>query len=133
MSDYLEMVAEKQHEKEIIDAGVQEGVHIELLQRKDIQRLSALVEKFMAELNGDPTKLYITQFQGEVVKETLDLTITEKSTALNNLANALHRKIDLERRAYNMDDNEEAQEKRVFVFGKHKLPESVRDLIPLTK
>ncbi len=97
---------EKATEEQVVDAGVAQGVEIELLQRKDIQKLNDLVIKLMAELDDDPMKVYITQFKGAIISSDLNLTVAEKSSALSNLANVLHKKIELERQAYNLDSEE---------------------------
>jgi hypothetical protein len=72
--------------------------------RKDIKALRELETKLIAELDGNPTKLYITQYQGEIVEKEVGLTAAERAQAANNLANVQHKRIALERQAYNLDE-----------------------------
>ena len=61
-----------------IEQAVNENVALVLSHRKDVQNLAKVEQKFLKELGGDeePTKLYITQYQGEVIKETVCLTVS---------------------------------------------------------
>ncbi len=53
----------------------------------------------------NPTKLYITQYKGEIVEKVVGLTATEKSQGYINLANAMSKIITHERQAFNLDDD----------------------------
>lgn len=72
--------------------------------RKDINRLRAIEAKILEELGGNPTKLYITQYQGGIVEKEVGIPVTDRAAALNNLANVQHKRIQLERQAFNIDD-----------------------------
>jgi hypothetical protein len=99
---------------QIIDEASDIGVHISLLQRDDIRRLRSLEQRFLAELgdkDNPPKKAHVSAFQGDVTVTTLLVTSPEKCAALQALANVQHKRIQLERQAYNLDD-EGAQKKQ---------------------
>lgn len=92
-----------------IDDAVKANVALVLSHRQDIQRLAAVEQRLLSELGDEespPTKLYVAQYKGEVVKEVIGLTVTEKTTALGNLATVMHRRIQLERQAFGIDDTD---------------------------
>jgi hypothetical protein len=92
------------NDREIVSEAAARVVSLVLDHRKDIAKLRELEQKFLDELNAQPTKLYLTQFQGIIVEKEVGLTITEKSTALHNLATVQARRIQLERQAFNLED-----------------------------
>ena len=51
----------------------------------------------MAELGGKPTKLYITHYQGQIIEQTVALTVSEKASTLLALTNVRLKRIELER------------------------------------
>ncbi|RLB91843.1 MAG: hypothetical protein DRH10_00925 [Deltaproteobacteria bacterium] len=73
------------------------------LHRKDINSLRQLEEELIARLMDKPEKVYITQYQGKIIQKKLSLTVSEMAQAANNLANVQHKRIQLERQAYNLD------------------------------
>jgi transposase-like protein len=95
----------KVSDKEIIEQAAERGAQVVSLQRKDIASLRELEEQLIAELKDGPKKLYITQYQGEIVSKEVSLTVAERAQAANNLANVQHKRIALERQAYNLDDD----------------------------
>ena len=56
-------------EREIVESASNEGAAVLTLQRKDIIALREFEEKLLEELAGEPTKLYITQYQGQIVEK----------------------------------------------------------------
>lgn len=92
-------------EKEIIEGASDRGVDVLMLHRKDIQALRGLEAKLIEELKGNPTKLWIGQYQGQVVTKEVGLTAAERAQAANNLANVQHKRIALERQAFNLNDS----------------------------
>ncbi len=99
-------------DEEIIETNADEGVQLVFSHRKDIAALQELEEQLIAELKDNPTKLYITQYQGEIVQKTVGLTASERSAAANNLANVQHKRIQLERQAFNLDEPENSDKPR---------------------
>jgi len=91
-------------EREIVDSASSEGAAVLTLQRKDIIALRAFEEKLLAELAGEPTKLYITQYQGQIVQKVVGLTVTERAQTLQILSSVRERRINLERQAWGIDD-----------------------------
>ena len=71
--------------------------------------MKAVEQKLLAELDNEPTKLYITQHKGVIISEVIALTVVEKTTALHNLASVQAKRIELERQAFNLDDPDPAE------------------------
>lgn len=92
------------NDDEIVEEMSDRGVKLVNLHRKDIAALRELEAGLIAELSGNPTKLYITQYQGNIIQQTVGLTAYERSAAANNLANVQHKRIALERESYNLDE-----------------------------
>lgn len=101
-------------DRDIVEEAAETCVAVILEHRKDLARLREMEEKFLAELEGkngeEPTKLYITQYQGEIVEKEVGLTVTEKASTLLALATARAKRIELERKAFNLD-NERGEDK----------------------
>ena len=92
---------------DIVDAESDNLVRVQQLHRKDITRLQELEQAIMAELGDEknpPTKIHICQFQGTVIETVVNIAVTERAAALNNLANVQHKRIALERQAYSLDE-----------------------------
>jgi hypothetical protein len=75
--------------------------------RRDINRLCGLEETIVEKLKNSPKKTYITQFKGDIVKEDIGITVMEMSAALNNLVNTMQKRIQLERQAFNIKDDDQ--------------------------
>jgi len=72
--------------------------------RKDIKRMRELEATFLTELLDNPTKEYMCNFKGDIYSQDTNIPVTEKSQALNSLANVQHKRITLERIAFNLND-----------------------------
>lgn len=96
--------ADQATEDEIVSAAADRGVQVVQLHRKDINSLRELEAKLLTELGGEPTKLYITQYQGQIVQEEVAIAVTERASALQALAGVQHKRIQLERQAFNLDE-----------------------------
>lgn len=92
-------------DEEIIERFANRGAQVQLLHRKDIAKLRQLEQNLIAEINNNPTKLYITQYQGKIVQKTVALTAAERAAAAANLAQVQHKRIALERQAFNLDED----------------------------
>ena len=93
-----------------INVAVQTNLALVMSHRKDIQRLANVEQKILSELEGDPTKLYLAQYKGELVEKTVSLTTTEKAAALQSLANVQAKRIEKQRQAFGIDGNSAAEE-----------------------
>lgn len=91
-------------DEEITEAAAKRGVEVVKLHRKHINNLRKLEESLINELQNNPKKLYLAQFQGKIIQKEVELTASERAMAANNLANVQHKRIALERQAYNLDD-----------------------------
>jgi len=91
-------------EEDIIEAVSTRSANIVLAERKDLEELRALENKLMAELDGEPTKLFIAQYQGATVEKVVALTVTEKAATLSSLAGVRAKRIELERKIWGIVD-----------------------------
>lgn len=95
------------NDAEIIEEAAETGAEVVRTHRKDILVLRRVEQALLAELgdpDNPPKKLYVTQYQGGVVEHEFPITVTERATALNALAGAAQKRIQLERQAYNLDE-----------------------------
>lgn len=111
--DELRKASAETSDEDVIEEAAETIAAIQRLHRKDIRQLRELESKLIAELLGDPTKLYVTQYQGEIVEKELCLTASERAQAANNLANVQHKRIQLERQAYSMNDQDTNEDEKV--------------------
>lgn len=98
---------------EIIEAAAARGVAIVENHRKDIAALRDAEAKLIAEIHGNPAKLYLAQYRGNIVEKEVSLTASERASALQALASVQHKRIALERQAYNLDDAERDAKKMI--------------------
>lgn len=90
-------------EREIIEAASDTNVAIITLQRKDVTALRDHEERLFAELEKNPTKLYITQYKGKIIQKEVGLSVTEKAQILQILSTVRDRRVNLERIVFNID------------------------------
>jgi len=90
--------------EEIVEAASNRGVKIIKLHRKDIHNLKAEEQKILKELGESPTRLWVGQYQGKIITKAFAIPVTDRAQALNNLANVQHKRIQLERQAWNLND-----------------------------
>jgi len=74
--------------------------------RKDISQLQELEVQLLAELLDTPKKLYMCNFQGDIFSEEVEIAVTERCQAINNLSSAVHKRVQLERQAFSLDDKD---------------------------
>jgi len=103
-------------EKVIVEA-VNTNVALVMSHRKDLQKLRALENKFYRELRDNPTKLYLANYLGEVIEKEIGLTISEKLSALANLAKVQEKRIDKERQAFGLKNDYEEPNKEKMVLN----------------
>lgn len=101
--------------EEDIQGAVDNNLALVMSHRKDLTRLGEIENKLLEELDGNPTKLYITQFQGEIVQETICLTVTEKASTLSSLCGVMAKRIEKQRQAFSIDDDEKDKDDQVIV------------------
>lgn len=94
-------------EKEIIDAVATRSTEIIVSERKDLESLRAQENKLLQELDGEPTKLYLANYQGQVIEKVVALTVSEKATTLLALANVRAKRIELERKVWGIESGDE--------------------------
>ena len=92
-------------EREIVEQAATVGATVVTLHRQDIGKLRVLEQKILAELENEPTRLYTTQYQGEIVQKAVRLSASEKAGAVQALASVMHKRIALERQAFNLNES----------------------------
>jgi predicted DNA-binding protein YlxM (UPF0122 family) len=93
----------------IVEAAAERGAKIVRLHRQDIQNLKNEEQTILKQLGDNPTKLWIGQYQGKVITKSVAIPVTERAQALNNLANVQHKRIQLERQAWNLNDSSDGE------------------------
>lgn len=88
---------------EAVENAAERQAQVVRLERKDIAALRVLEEQLLIELGDEPTKLYITQYQGSIVKAETGIAVTERIAALRQLTAARAQRIALERVAFGID------------------------------
>lgn len=88
---------------DMVELAAEAGSKIVLRHRGEIASLIEHEERLLEELKT-AKKLFITQYQGDVVKEEVDMTVKEKSACLKDLAAVRAQRIALERQAHNLGD-----------------------------
>jgi hypothetical protein len=102
-------------DNEIVDRAAKSGSSVILRHRKEIVALLELEDELLDELKDKPMKSYVGNYQGDIITKEFSLTVTEKSTALKNLAAVRAQRITLERQAHNLDDEVDTDKKRILV------------------
>ena len=87
-----------------IDAASDRAVQVVELHRQDIIRLQREEQRLLKELGDNHKKLWVGQFQGEVITKEFGITVTERASAFQALTSSAHKRIQLERQAYNVDE-----------------------------
>ena len=94
----------KASDDEIVAAAADRAIHLIETHRKDIKTLQAAEQAFLAEIQNEPTKLWVGQYQGRVVTQEVGIAVTERAVALQALAGTMHKRITLERQAFGIVD-----------------------------
>lgn len=93
--------------EEDIQGAVSTNIALVMSHRADLRRIAEIESKLIDELDNDPTKLYVAQYQGGVVEKEMALTVTEKSTTLANLMSVRSKRIEKQRQAFGIKDETE--------------------------
>lgn len=88
---------------EAVENAAERQAEVIRLQRKDIAALRVLEVKLLEELGDEPTKPFITQYQGGIVQAETSIAVTERIAALRQLTAARAQRIALERVAFGID------------------------------
>ena len=99
-------------DKEIIERASDTGVNIVLRHRNEIFELQAHEKRLLKSLQDGPKKLYLANYQGEIIEKEYDVTLKEQSATLKDLAAVRAQRIILERQAHNLDDPDQDAARR---------------------
>jgi len=89
-------------DEEIIERASDTGVNIVLRHRDEIFELQGHEQRLLYSLQDGPKKLYLANYQGEIIEKEYDVTLNENSVTLKNLAAVRAQRIALERQAYSL-------------------------------
>lgn len=96
-------------DKDEIELAAQTRVEVVRQHRRDITKLRDLEQSLLDEL-GDketkPTKVHVSNYQGVITETVLGIAVTERAAALQALAGVQHKRIALERQAFNLDEDD---------------------------
>jgi len=95
-------------DSQVVDEKSDQVVEALKLQREDIAKLREEEQRLLKELGDNPTKLWVGQYQGQVIEHEVGIAVTERAAALQALANVQHKRIQLERQALGMSDKDGA-------------------------
>lgn len=101
-------------DEQIVEAAAERGAALVRTQRADIAKLRAMEQKLLAELGDDekpPTKVHVSSYQGAVTQTVLGIAVTERAAALQALSTVQHKRIQLERQAFNLDEKGDGEDK----------------------
>jgi len=87
-----------------VDRAAEVRLDVVLLHRSDIKALREEEQRLLAELGDSPTKLWVGQYQGQVIEHKVGIAVTERASALQALAAVQHKRIQLERQAFHIED-----------------------------
>lgn len=96
-------------DRDEVELAAQTRVEVVRQHRKDIARLRDLEQRLIDELgskDNPPKKLYMAQYQGVILQEEVGIAVTERASAFQALAGAAHKRIQLERQAFSLDEKE---------------------------
>jgi hypothetical protein len=120
-------------EKEIIEAAAEISASIVLGHRKELVRLKDNEDALLAELEGKdgqgPTKLFITQYQGQIVEKVVGMTVAEQASTLLALANVRIKRMEMERKTWGIADGNAPAPGSTEADPYEGLPDHVLDII----
>jgi len=92
-----------------IELAAQTRLEVVRSHRRDIAKMQEIEQQILAEL-GDtanpPTKVHVSNYQGTITQTVLGIAVTDRASALQALAGVQHKRVQLERQAFNLDDAE---------------------------
>lgn len=91
-------------EREIVEAVATRSAGVVLSERKDLEALREQENKLMEELDGEPSKLYLATYRGEIIEKEVALTVSEKASTLLALSTVRAKRIELERKVWGIAD-----------------------------
>jgi len=91
-------------DEEYVERAAEVGTSVVLRHQREAASLLEHEDRLLSEL-ATATKLYITQYQGEIVKKSVSMTVYEKAQTLKALAEVRAKRIALERQAHSLNDD----------------------------
>lgn len=95
-------------DREIVEAVAEVSANIIIGHRKDLADLQEIEKDLLLKLKGidgkGPTKLFITQYQGQIVEKVVGMTVAEEASTLLALTNARVKRMERECKAYGIVD-----------------------------
>jgi len=94
---------QKISDDEFVERAAEAGTKIVIRHQAEIKDLVTHEERLLLELET-ASKIFITQYQGGIVKEAVAMTVKERASTLKDLTAVRAQRIALERQAHNLDD-----------------------------
>jgi hypothetical protein len=98
-------------DEDIIDAAVERNLAVIRQHQDAINNVAAMEAALLVELGADPKKVWLAQYQGDVLARNLSLTVAEKAQTLKSLSGVMAQRITLERQLLNLDEADRNQDK----------------------
>ena len=94
----------------MVEQAAEVGTKVIFRHWEEIKALLDLEEVFLIELGGTPQGGQFASFKGDIRSIDVDLTLPEKTKTLKDLAAVRAQRIALERQAFNIKDDTEADD-----------------------
>lgn len=101
-------------DQEIIEKVAEAGANVIIRHQKEIAALLEHEERLLEELANNAKKLYVANFQGEIITKELSLTVKEKAATLKDLTTVRAQRVALERQAHNLDTDDKGTGEEEF-------------------
>jgi hypothetical protein len=109
------VTSKRKSDEEYVETAAEAGVNVVLRHQREIAALLDHENRLLDELEKGAKKLYVANYQGEIITKEMELTVKEKSATLKDLAAVRAQRVALERQAHNLDDSDTAAtEEKVF-------------------
>lgn len=102
---------------QVINEAADKGVDVVVKHRIEIKRLDSIEEKLIKELENNPKKVHVSNYQGKITQTKLNITIMEKTASFKNLTGGMTQRIALERQAHNINDDAVSDDKKRIRVG----------------
>lgn len=112
-----------------IDEAVNTNIALVFSHRKDLQRLGDIEKKLLDELDDSPTKLYLANFQGQIIERVVGLTVSEKASTLLSLSNVMAKRVEKQRQAFGITDDQDSGSEKLEDMSRNELIKVARSSI----
>lgn len=94
----------KDHDRREVELAAETRVEVVRQHRRTIKMLQQLEDELIEKLTGSPIRKATASYMGEISTADVELSPAELAVAYNQLVSAATRRMDAERKAFNLDD-----------------------------